>query len=85
MNAFETPIRSSQGHALEAIRRLNAEYADLKETWGIEGTAKATIRKSLSEQLDKKSDAKTTDAKALNGVEVVSLDDLIKGMVAHVI
>jgi CRISPR system Cascade subunit CasC len=85
VNAFESPIRSSQGHAVEAIRRLNAEYADLKETWGIEGTAKATIRKSLSAQLDKKPEPNTTDAKTVDGLEVVSLNDLIDGMVAHVI
>jgi CRISPR system Cascade subunit CasC len=85
VNAFETPIRSSQGHAVEAIRRLNVEYADLKETWGIVGTAKVTIRKSLSAQLEKKSDANTTDIKTVDGLEVVPLNGLIDGMVAHVI
>lgn len=85
VNAFESPIRSNQGHAVEAIRRLNVEYADLKETWGIEGVARATIRKSLSEQPDRKSDAKTIDPKTFDGIEVVSLNSLLDGMVGHVI
>jgi CRISPR system Cascade subunit CasC len=85
VNAYESPIRSRQGHAVEAIRRLNTEYTDLKETWGIEGTAKVTIKKSLRSQMGKDSNENTTDAKITDELEVVSLNDLIKEVVEHVI
>ncbi len=82
VNAFENPIKSSQGYAIEAIKRLNAEYVDLKETWGIEGSAQATIRKSLKEELLK---SKTTEDNPSDSVNTVSMDQLINGMVKHVI
>jgi len=85
VNAFESPIRSTQGNVVESIRRLNAEYADLKETWGIEGSAKVTIKKSLKEQFNGKPDKETSDGDTVDGLEIVSLKELIGGMVKHVI
>ncbi len=85
VNAFESPIRSTSGYAVEAIKRLNAEYADLKETWGIDGTAMATIKKSVKEQLNGKSDTATTKSDKVDGLDVVSLDNFLVGMVQHVI
>jgi len=85
VNAFENPIRSTQGYAVESIKRLNAEYTDLKETWGIEGNAKVTIKKTLKEQLNGKPDKGATEITAVDGLEVVSLNELIDGMVSHVI
>lgn len=35
VNAFETPIRHSQGYAAQSIEQLKAEYDKLAETWGI--------------------------------------------------
>jgi len=35
VNAFENPVRSSQGYAAQSIEQLKAEYAKLKETWGL--------------------------------------------------
>lgn len=35
VNAFETPVRSSQGYADKSIELLKAEYAKLDNTWGI--------------------------------------------------
>ena len=85
VNAFESPIRSIQGYAVESIKRLNAEYADLSETWGIAGTAKVTIKKSLKEQLNEKPKKETTEGDTVDGLEIVSLKELIEGMVKHVI
>ncbi|MBW2329899.1 MAG: type I-E CRISPR-associated protein Cas7/Cse4/CasC [Deltaproteobacteria bacterium] len=85
VNAFESPIRSFQGYVVESIKRLNAEYADLKETWGIEGSAKVTIKKSLKEELNEKADEKKPEDNTVDGLEAVSLEELIKGMVQHVI
>jgi CRISPR system Cascade subunit CasC len=77
VNAFENPVRPSlNGFAAESINRMNLEYTDLRETWGIESVfAKAVVKSSLKEQ-----------AKGhLGTVETCSLDALIEGMVAHVI
>lgn len=35
VNAFETPVRSSQGYADKSIELLKTEYAKLNNTWGI--------------------------------------------------
>lgn len=85
VNAFESPIRSAQGYAVESIKRLNAEYADLKDTWGIEGDAKVTIKKSLKERLNGKPDKSAPEVNTVDGLEVVSMNELINGMVNHVI
>ncbi|ABQ25038.1 type I-E CRISPR-associated protein Cas7/Cse4/CasC [Geotalea uraniireducens] len=77
INAFETPVRRSEkGFVTESINRMNIEYADLKETWGVDSLfAKAVVKGSLKEQI-----------KANQGsIETCSQDDLINGMVAHVI
>lgn len=77
INAFENPVRPTmQGFALESINRLNIEYCDLKETWGVESVyAKAVVKGSLKEEIKKH----------LGSIETCSLDDLINGMVANVI
>ncbi|MBI5641762.1 MAG: type I-E CRISPR-associated protein Cas7/Cse4/CasC [Nitrospirae bacterium] len=77
VNAFESPVRSSmKGFAVESINRMNAEYADLKETWGIDAKfAKAVVKGSLKDQI------KDT----LCSIETCALDRLIDGMVEHVI
>ncbi len=85
VNAFESPIKSTSGYAVEAIKRLNAEYADLKETWGMDGTAMATVRKSVKEQLNGKSDKATTASEKVAGLDSVSLNNFLDGMVKHVI
>jgi CRISPR system Cascade subunit CasC len=36
INAFENPIRSSQGYVARSIELLKAEYTKLCDTWGIE-------------------------------------------------
>ncbi|WP_429884284.1 type I-E CRISPR-associated protein Cas7/Cse4/CasC [Geoalkalibacter halelectricus] len=43
VNAFETPLRSSQGYALKSIDLLKTEYEKLKETWGIEAVFEQAI------------------------------------------
>jgi CRISPR system Cascade subunit CasC len=35
VNAFENPVRSSQGYASSSVELLKSEYAKLAETWGI--------------------------------------------------
>lgn len=77
VNAFETPVRRSEkGFAVESVNRMNVEYADMKDTWGIESVfAKAVVKGSLKEQVKEN----------LGSIETCSLDDLINGMVAHVI
>jgi CRISPR system Cascade subunit CasC len=35
INAFETPVRSSQGYAAKSVELLKAEYTKLADTWGI--------------------------------------------------
>ncbi|EKD82097.1 MAG: hypothetical protein ACD_39C01486G0002 [uncultured bacterium] len=77
VNAFESPVRHSQnGFAVESINRMNLEYGDIKETWGIDSLfAKAVVKSSLKEQTQKD----------LGKVETCSFDDMLNGMVAHVI
>lgn len=77
VNAFETPVRRSEkGFAVESVNRMNIEYSDIKDTWGIDSVfAKAVAKVSLKEQVKEN----------LGSIETCSLDDLIDGMVAHVI
>lgn len=35
VNAFETPVRSSQGYVVKSVELLKAEYAKLTDTWGL--------------------------------------------------
>jgi len=77
VNAFESPVRSSmQGFAVESVNLMNAEYSDIKKTWGIDAVfAKAVVKSSLKEQIKE----------SLGSIETCSQDDLIDGMVKHVI
>lgn len=43
VNAFESPIRSVPGYAAKSVELLKAEYAKLKETWGIEAVVERAI------------------------------------------
>ncbi|MFC1596566.1 type I-E CRISPR-associated protein Cas7/Cse4/CasC [Planctomycetota bacterium] len=42
-NAFENPVRSQTGYAAESIKRLEAEYEKLKDTWGIDAVLEKRI------------------------------------------
>ncbi|MBI4793834.1 MAG: type I-E CRISPR-associated protein Cas7/Cse4/CasC [Deltaproteobacteria bacterium] len=77
VNAFESPVRPSvNGFAVESINRMNREYSDLQETWGIQSVfAKAVVSGGLKDQVQE----------GLGGIETCSLNDLIGGMVKHVI
>jgi CRISPR system Cascade subunit CasC len=77
VNAFENPVRPSmKGFAVESINRMNIEYSDIKETWGIDAVfAKAVMKESLEKEIKER----------LGSIETCSLDDLINGMVAYVI
>ncbi|KAB2888803.1 MAG: type I-E CRISPR-associated protein Cas7/Cse4/CasC [Desulfobulbaceae bacterium] len=43
VNAFETPIRSSQGYTAKSVELLKSEYAKLKIAWGIEAVFEKAI------------------------------------------
>ena len=43
VNAFESPVRSSQGYAAKSVELLKSEYAKLAETWGV----KAVFEKAI--------------------------------------
>lgn len=43
INAFESPIRSNQGYASKSIELLKAEYAKLKDTWGVDAIFEQAI------------------------------------------
>lgn len=43
VNAFENPVRSSQGYSAKSIDLLKSEYAKLKDTWGIEAVFEESI------------------------------------------
>lgn len=43
VNAFEAPIRSNQGYGTKAVEQLKAEYAKLKETWGVEAVYEQSV------------------------------------------
>jgi CRISPR system Cascade subunit CasC len=43
VNAFESPVRSSQGYAAKSVELLKLEYAKLEATWGV----KAVFEKAI--------------------------------------
>ena len=43
VNAFESPVRSSNGFTSQSMDRLQTEYAKLKATWGLEAVLEMTI------------------------------------------
>lgn len=43
INAFEAPVKSSQGYAVKSVELLKAEYAKLKDTWGVEAVFEQAI------------------------------------------
>jgi CRISPR system Cascade subunit CasC len=43
VNAFETPVKSSQGYTAKSVELLKGEYAKLKETWGVEAVFEQAI------------------------------------------
>lgn len=43
VNAFESPVRPSQGYAAKSVELLNTEYAKLKDTWGIEAVFEKAV------------------------------------------
>ncbi len=43
INAFEKPVRSSQGYVTESIELLKAEYAKFGDTWGIQAVFEKAI------------------------------------------
>lgn len=43
VNAFETPVRSTQGYAVKSVELLKAEYAKLGNTWGIDAVFEKAI------------------------------------------
>lgn len=77
VNAFEHSVRpSSNGYTVESVNRMNIEYSDIKETWGIDSVfAKAVVKNGLKEQI----------MENLGSIDTCSLDDLIDGVVDHVI
>lgn len=75
VNAFESPIRSSNGYTVESIKRMNAEYADLKDTWGIDAVFNKSILKSSLKKEVKES---------LGEIETCKFSELLNGMVEYV-
>lgn len=43
VNAFENPVRSRQGYAVESVKRLKDQYTKLKDTWGIDAVLETAI------------------------------------------
>ena len=43
VNAFEKPVESKQGFTSKSVELLKAEYAKLKDTWGIEAVFEQSI------------------------------------------
>lgn len=43
VNAFETPVKSSQGYGTKSVELLKGEYAKIKDTWGIEAIYEKAI------------------------------------------
>ncbi len=43
INAFENPVRSSQGYAGKSVELLKMEYAKLADTWGVEAVFENAI------------------------------------------
>lgn len=85
VNAFENSIRSAHGYVVESINRLNTEYVDLKETWGIDGNAWVTMKKALKKQIYEKPDNDISIPGSTDSMEIVPLKKLIDGMVEHVL
>jgi CRISPR system Cascade subunit CasC len=53
INAFENPVRSTQGYAAKSVELLEAEYVKLDKTWGIKAVFKEAIPKiSMNSLLD---------------------------------
>ncbi|MBI5552153.1 MAG: type I-E CRISPR-associated protein Cas7/Cse4/CasC [Desulfobacterales bacterium] len=53
INAFENPVRTSQGYVTKSIELLKAEYEKLKSTWEIEALFEEAIPdKNMNELLD---------------------------------
>lgn len=77
VNAFEQPVsRLSGGYTSLSIEKLNQEYADLQEIWGIDALfAKAIVNRRHSE-------AVTSNP---GKIETCKFAELIDGMVEHVI
>jgi len=75
-NAFERAVRpSSNGFAVESINRVNGEYADLKETWGIAAVfEKMVVKRNLKDEV----------VESLGSIGTCSLEELLEGMVSHV-
>jgi len=77
VNAFENPVRPTlQGFILESINQMNAEYNDLEETWGVGSIFKKAVVKSGFKDRIKEN---------LGSIETCLIEDLINGMVNHVI
>ncbi len=77
INAFESPVRpSNKGFTTESIKRMNEEFLDLEDTWGIDSVfAKAVVKDSLKESVEGGSDK----------IKFCKLNELINEMVEHVI
>ena len=43
VNAFERPVRSSQGYAAKSVELLKSEYSKLSATWGVEAVFEEAI------------------------------------------
>jgi CRISPR system Cascade subunit CasC len=43
VNAFENPVRSSQGYAVQSVELLKSEYAKLAKTWGVSAVFEKAI------------------------------------------
>lgn len=43
VNAFETPVKSTQGFTIKSVELLKDEYAKLKDTWGVEAVFEQAI------------------------------------------
>ncbi|MDD3847009.1 MAG: type I-E CRISPR-associated protein Cas7/Cse4/CasC [Syntrophorhabdaceae bacterium] len=76
VNAFERPVsKTGKGYVLESIRRINDDYSDLVETWGIEAEfAGVTVSGYGQAGMENKH----------GSVEVMNLNDLIERMVDYV-
>ena len=76
VNAFESPVRpSTEGFTVESIKRIINEYSDLKNTWNIDAVfSKAVLKNSLIEEIEN-----------VDSINTCSFNDLIEGMVQHVV
>jgi CRISPR system Cascade subunit CasC len=77
VNAFETPLfPTSRGYAAESVKKMNVEYADIKNTWGIDSDfSKAVVKGSLTEEVKE----------TLGAIETCSFEGLLKEMVQYVV